>query len=81
MTTQTTIVEILTMDEVEELNMLTGIPFEEVFAKGVKLGKPAKCLCWILAKRNNPEAKIEDFGSFNLSQVTEFLKEHLDPKK
>lgn len=81
MTTQPSVIEILTMDEIEELNMLTGKTFEEVFAKGLQLGKPAKILLWILAKRENPEAKIEDFGKYNLLQVTEIMKAHLEPKK
>lgn len=77
----TTIVEILTMDEIEQLNLITGKSFEEVFEKGISLGKASKALCWILDKRNNPDSKIETFGSFNVHQVSEFVTRFLpDPK-
>ena len=33
---QTTVIDILTMDEIEQLNLLTGKSFEEVFSKGGK---------------------------------------------
>lgn len=74
------ILDILTMDEIEEITLLTGKSFEEVYAKGLPLGKPAKVLVWVLAKRTNPEAKFEDFGKWNMHQITENLKEYLDPK-
>ena len=70
----TTIVDILTMDEIEQLNLLTGRSFEEVFEKGLGLGKATKALCWILDKRNNPESKLETFGTMNIHQINEFLE-------
>lgn len=75
------ILDILTMDEIEEITLLTGKSFEEVYSKGLPLGKPAKVLVWVLAKRNNPEAKFEDFGKWNLHQITEELKGYIDPKE
>jgi hypothetical protein len=77
----TTIVDILTMDEIEQLNLLTGRSFEEVFEKGLGLGKATKALCWILDKRNNPDSKLETFGSMNVHQVSKFVEGFIeDPK-
>jgi len=77
----TTVVDILTMDEIEQLNLLTGRTFEEVFEKGLGLGKATKALCWILDKRNNPESKIETFGAMNVHQINAFLEGFVsDPK-
>lgn len=70
----TTIVDVLTMDEIEQLNMLTGRSFEDVFEKGLGLGKATKSLCWILDKRTNPESQIETFGKMNVHEVNKFLE-------
>jgi len=76
-----TIIDILTMDEIEQLNLLTGRSFEEVFEKGLGLGKATKALCWILDKRNNPESKLETFGNMNIHQINTFLEGFIgDPK-
>ena len=76
-----TVIDILTMDEIEQLNQLTGRTFEEVFEKGLGLGKATKSLCWILDKRANPESKLETFGSMNVHQINEFLETFIaDPK-
>lgn len=77
----TTVVDILTMDEIEQLNLLTGKSFEEVFEKGLGLGKATKSLCWILDKRTNPESKIEKFGTMNIHEINNFLEGFIaDPK-
>ena len=77
----TTVVDILTMDEIEQLNLLTGKSFEEVFEKGLGLGKATKSLCWILDKRTNPESKIEKFGTMNIHEINKFLEGFIaDPK-
>jgi hypothetical protein len=69
------------MDEIEQLVLLTGKSFEEQFEKGLQLGKPLKSLCWILAQRTNPNADINEFGKFNITQANDFLKGFLnDPK-
>lgn len=76
-----TVIDILTMDEIEQLNLLTGKSFEEVFEKGLGLGKATKSLCWILDKRANPGSTIDKFGSMNIHQINEFLEGFIaDPK-
>lgn len=75
------IVEVLTMDEIEQINLLTGSSFEDSFSKGIKLGKPTMVLCWILSKRVNPAATLEEFGNFTVTQVNDYLQGFLsDPK-
>jgi len=75
------IVEVLTMDEIEQINLLTGSSFEDSFSKGIKLGKPTMVLCWILSKRTNPTTTLEEFGNFTVTQVNDFLQGFLsDPK-
>ena len=77
----TTIVDILTMDEIEQLNLLTGRSFEDVFEKGLGLGKATKALCWILDKRTNPTSELERFGKMNVHEVNSFLEGFIsDPK-
>lgn len=75
------IIEVLTMDEIEQINLLTGISFEESFSKGIKLGKATMVLCWVLSKRVTPASTLEDFGSFTVTQVNDYLQGFLtDPK-
>lgn len=75
------IVEVLTMDEIEQINLLTGTSFEDAFAKGIKLGKPTMVLCWVLSKRNSPASTLDEFGSFTVTQVNDYLQGFLsDPK-
>jgi hypothetical protein len=77
----TTVVDILTMDEIEQLNLLTGKSFEEMFKNGLGLGKATKSLCWVLDKRNNPDSSIEKFGSMNIHEINAFLEGFIaDPK-
>lgn len=75
------IVEILTMDEIEQINLLTGISFEESFSNGIKLGKPTMVLCWVLSKRDSKDSTLESFGTFTVTQVKDYLQGFLaDPK-
>jgi len=78
----TTVIDILTMDEIEQLNLLTGRSFEELFEKGLGLGKGTKALCFVLDKRNNPDSKIEKFGNMNIHEINKFLEGFIgDPKE
>jgi len=81
MSNKPTVIEILTMDEIEEITLLTGKSFEDLFEKGLQLGKPSKALCWVLAKRSNPDAKLDDFGKMNITEIGTFLEGFLNNPK
>lgn len=79
----TTILDILNMEELELLENLTGQKYGEIF--GSKTGVSAKALYsihWILEKRNNPDADIAVSRKLKQEQINDALRKHLnDPKE
>lgn len=67
-----------TLDELEKLEMITGLTFDEI---GKQFTRPRvlKGVLWINELRTNPEAKIEDFGNLSLDNALEVFTGE-DPK-
>jgi hypothetical protein len=81
MSNEKTIIDVITLDEIEQLEQLTGKDVNELFAGGKFSGRALKSLVWILQKRTNPDAKIENSGSLTFTDATNFVTEFLkDPK-
>lgn len=79
--TERTILDVLTMDEIEQLEKLTGSSVNTLFAKGEFPGKALKFLVWLLQIRSDKNAKIEAVGSMTFSEATNWVTEFLaDPK-
>lgn len=82
MSNELTILDILTLDEIEVIETITGKGLDEVFGSGKMIsGKEAKVIIWLLQKRTTPEAKIEDGGKMTLKQSAEFMTTYLDSLK
>lgn len=82
MSNDLTILEILTLDEIELIETITGKGLDEVFSSGKMItGKEAKVIIWLLQKRNNPDAKIEDGGKMTLRESAKFMTDYLDNLK
>lgn len=80
MSDKKTILEILIFEELELLENLVGKEYHEIFSKGLS-AKASYCLHWILAKRSNPDAKIEDSKKLTLNLLNDYIKGFLnDPK-
>lgn len=75
-----TILELLTMQEFEELNALNGEKFEVVYASGLPLGRPAAALAWILDRRTQPDAKLEQYLVMTMTDIKKAIEGHTDPK-
>lgn len=67
-----------TLDELEKLEMLTGLSFEEI-SQNFGRARVIKSVLWIDALRTNPDAKIEDFGAMTITEATEVFAGE-DPK-
>ena len=81
MSEQKTILEILTMEELELLENLVGKEYPLIFVKTGLSAKATYCLHWILEKRENPSADIEASKKLNLAALNEAIKKYLiDPK-
>ena len=81
MSEQLTLIEVLTLDEIETLEQITGKDFGTIFAGGSLSGKALKVIVWILRKRNDPNAKIDDAGKLTMMQSQQEIEKALqDPK-
>jgi len=77
-----TILDILTLDEIETIETITGKGLDEVFGSGKMItGKEAKVIIWLLQKRTNADAKIEDGGKMTLRESAAFMTGYLDNLK
>jgi len=81
MSSEKTILDVLTMDEIEQLEKLTGSSVNTLFAKGEFPGRALKFLVWLLQIRTDKNAKIEAVGSMTFTEATNWVTEYLaDPK-
>lgn len=76
-----TILDILTMDEIETLEQLTGKEINELFGSGSLSAKATKLMVWLLMKRRNPEVNIAEAGKLTLTQSAEYIKDFVDNPK
>lgn len=80
--TENNILDVLTMDEIEQLEKLTGSSVTSLFGKGEFPGRALKFLVWLLQKRTDKDAKIEEVGKMTFNQATVWVTEFLaDPKE
>lgn len=79
--TEKTILDVLTMDELEQLEKMTGSDVNSLFGKGEFPSRALKFLVWLLQQRTDKNAKIEEVGKMTFIEATNFVSEYLaDPK-
>jgi len=66
--------ESLTLDEVETIENLSGMPIEKLMAKGELKGKPAKAALFVAKRRIDPDFKMEDVGKIKFSEALELFQ-------
>ena len=76
-----TILDVLTMDEIEQLEKTTQLTINDLFAKGNFPGRALKIIVFLLRKRTNPDAKIEDVGQLTFTEATQEIQDFLDSPK
>jgi len=71
----------LTLDEVETIENLSGMPMDELMGVGKLKGKALKAIIWVAKKRVDPNYKMEDAGKVTFSEALELFKAvETDPK-
>lgn len=81
MSNEVTILDVLTMDEIETLEMSTGKEINELFGSGNLSAKATKLMVWLLMKRTNPTVDVAEAGKLTLTQSAEFIKDYVaNPK-
>lgn len=70
----------LTLNEVEQIEMLTGASIQSIMEDGSPKGRALKVVLWIFGKRTNPNMTLEEAGEITLEQATEYLNGSTDPK-
>lgn len=79
--TERTILDVLTMDEIEQLEKLTGSSVTVLFSKGEFPARALKFLVWLLQLRTDKDAKIEPVGKMTFPEATRWISDYLaDPK-
>lgn len=76
-----TILDVLTMDEIEILEQSTGKEINEIFGEGKLSAKATKMMVWLLMKRNKPDVNIAEAGKLTLTQSADFIKEFVENPK
>lgn len=70
----------LTLNEVEQIEMLTGASIQTIMTDEAPKGRTLKVILWIFGKRANPSMTLDDAGEITLEQATEYLNGSDDPK-
>lgn len=81
MSNEVTILDVLTMDEIETLEQLTGKEINELFGSGNLSAKATKAMVWLLMKRSNPNANIAEAGKLTILEAADFIKDFVSNPK
>ncbi len=68
------ILDDLTLDDIEKVEMIIGRPIDDLLADGELKGKALKAMVFITENKKNPAFTIEDAGKFSFRQGVELLK-------
>ncbi len=69
----------MTLGEQDQWELLAGCSLQDLAKKGLT-GKRLAALIFIFAKRDDANAKFEDFLSLDMDSATSFLADDDDPK-
>lgn len=64
----------LTLDEVETIENLSGLPMDELMGVGKLKGKALKAIIWVAKKRLDPNYKMEEAGKVTFTEALELFK-------
>lgn len=76
-----TILDILTMDEIETLEQATGKEINDLFGKGTLSAKATKLMVWLLQKRQNPDVNIAEAGKMTFVESAAFIQKFVENPK
>jgi len=81
MTNQTFDFESLTLNEVEQIEMITGNSIDQILDAGQAKGKAMKAIIFIMKKRVHPNFTLEQAGSISMTEANALFAGEADPKE
>lgn len=81
MTTQKFDFETLTLDEVEQIELITGKSIDQIMDAGSHKGKALKAIIYIMNKRIDPNYTLEQAGQTTMSETNSLFVSESDPKE
>ena len=70
----------MTLDEIEQIEQLTGRGIDSIMAEGAPRGRAFKAIIFITSKRTNPNFTFEDAGKLSLEEAAALFGGEEDPK-
>ncbi|NBR65359.1 MAG: hypothetical protein EBS85_03830 [Micrococcales bacterium] len=81
MTTNSFDFESLTLNEVEQIELITGSSIDQLMDDGQPKGKALKAIIFIVKKRSNPNFTLEQAGEVSMTEANSFFVSANDPKE
>jgi hypothetical protein len=80
MTNQAFDFESLTLNEVEQIELITGNSIDQLMDAGQAKGKAMKAIIFVMKKRTDPNFTIEQAGAISMSDANALFVGESDPK-
>lgn len=72
----------LTLDEVEQIELLTGRNIDSIMSEDSPRGRTFKVIIWIVCKRKDPNFTLEQAGALSLEDAAAmFTEDDASPKE
>jgi hypothetical protein len=81
MTNQTFDFESLTLNEVEQIELITGASIDQLLDAGQAKGKAMKAIIFIMKKRIDPDFTLEQAGQISMTEANALFAGESDPKE
>jgi hypothetical protein len=81
MTNQTFDFESLTLNEVEQIELITGNSIDQILDAGQAKGKAMKAIIFVMKKRIDPDFTLEQAGQISMTEANRLFAGESDPKE
>jgi hypothetical protein len=81
MTTNVFDFESLTLNEVEQIELITGSSIDQLMDAGQAKGKAMKAIIFIMKKRTDPNFTLEQAGNISMTEANALFAGEDDPKE
>ena len=81
MTTQNFDFESLTLNDFEQIELITGSSIDQLMDAGQPKGKALKAIIFIVKKRTDPSFTLEQAGEVSMTEANSFFVSADDPKE
>jgi hypothetical protein len=71
----------MTLNEIEQIELLTGKSIDSIMDDGAPRGRVFKAIIFVFKKRTDPNFTFEQAGEFSMEQATALFSGDDDPKE